>query len=224
MTEPLLVALAAALCLLSGVPWLLVATLVAGAWLPALGLVAMAVVIAARRGRQPPSDEAVVLSAVAAELRRGASLRTAIEPAASRSVHVDLSAAVRLAEAGAPIERVATAFAAGLPGVGRLAGPALEAAATSGGRAAAVFTRLADRASAHLELVAERRALTTQARLSAGVVGAIPCLVLGWMALTGRLSGMLAAGPIVAAVVGLGSVLMAGGVAVVVLLTRRVLP
>jgi hypothetical protein len=55
------------------------------------------------------------------------------------------------------------------------------------------------------------------------VVGAIPCLVLGWMALTGRLSAMLAAGPVAGAVVGLGSVLMAGGVAVVALLTRRTL-
>jgi Flp pilus assembly protein TadB len=224
VTEPLLVALIAAVCLSSGVPWVLVATLVLGTWMPALGLVALGMVIVARRRRQRPSDEAVVLSAVAAELRRGASVRTAIEPAAARSAQVDLSAAVRLAEAGAPIERVATAFAAGLPDVGRLAGPALEAAATSGGRAAAIFARLADRASAHLELVAERRALTAQARLSAAVVGAIPCLVLGWMAVTGRLSAMLAAGPVAATVVGLGSVLMAGGLGVVALLTRRALP
>ena len=224
MSGSLLVALVAAACLLGGVPWALATYLAIGTAMPPFGLAAVVVAILAARRRKPVrSDEAVVLSAMAAELRRGASLRTAIGPAASRSAHVDLSASVRLAEAGAPIERVAVAFATGLPGVGRLAGPALEAAATSGGRAAAVFARLADRAAARHELDAERLALTAQARMSATVVGAIPCLVIGWMALTGRLSGMLATGPVVAAVVGVGTVLMAAGVALVVFLTRRVL-
>jgi len=225
VTDPVLHAAAVAVCLLAGVPWVVAGSIAVGSLGPEVGLMAVVALHLARRRRAPNrgGDEAVVLAALGAELRRGASVRTAIEPAAARSAHLDLSAAVRLAEAGAPVERVAEAFARGLPQTGRLAGPAFVVAATSGGRASAVFARLADRASARLEAEGERRALTAQARLSAAVVGAIPCVVLGSMALTGRLSSLLEAGPFGVVAVTVGSVLMLTGMAVVVALTRRTL-
>nr|MBA2338677.1 hypothetical protein [Acidimicrobiia bacterium] len=128
MTEPGLHAAAIAICLLAGVPWVVVAALAVGAWWPEVGLVTLLALHLVQRRRLPDAaaDEAVVLAAMGAELRRGASLRTAIEPAASRASQLDLSAAVRLAEAGAPMEQVATAFTRAMPGVGRLAGPAVE--------------------------------------------------------------------------------------------------
>ena len=225
MSEPILLACVVALCLVSGVPWLLAASLGVGIAAPAIGAMVVAGIVLAGRARRPPrSEEAVVLASLAAELRRGASLRTAIEPAATRATDLDLAAAVRLAEAGAPIERVAAAFASALPGVGPLAGPALEAAAASGGGAARVFARLADRAGAHEELIGERGALTAQARLSAAVVGGIPCVVLGAMALSGRLAALGGSSVLGGVAVAVGSLLMLTGVALVVVLTRRVLP
>ncbi|MDQ3783219.1 MAG: hypothetical protein M3349_09850, partial [Actinomycetota bacterium] len=109
MTEPGLHAFAIAVCLLAGVPWVVAAALAVGALWPEAGLGVVLVMHLVQRRRVPDgaTDEAVVLAAMGAELRRGASLRTAIEPAASRASQLDLSAAVRLAEAGAPMEQVA---------------------------------------------------------------------------------------------------------------------
>lgn len=225
MTDPVLHAVAVAVCLLAGVPWVVAAGLAVGALWPEVGLVMVLALHLVPRRKVPDAaaDEAVVLAAIGAELRRGASLRTAIEPAASRASHLDLSSAVRLAEAGAPMEQVAAEFTRAMPGVGRLAGPALEVAAVSGGRASAVFARLADRAAVHIEVSGERRSLTAQARLSAAVVGGIPSVVLASMALTGRMSSIIAAGPFGVVAVSVGSALMLTGLVLVAVLTRRVL-
>lgn len=128
-----------------------------------------------RRGEKPsPSDEAGFLRGVAAEVRRGASLRVAVQEAAGRVPRLDLRRAGRLAGAGADAAAIGDAVATALPSNGRLAGAAFRLSSHSGSSAAALFDALAGRAAEAAELAGERRAATAQARLSAGVVGLAP--------------------------------------------------
>jgi Flp pilus assembly protein TadB len=125
--------------------------------------------------RVAESDDQQLAAAVHAELAAGSSLRHAI--AAAARLRPGLAAARRMALAGAPIEAVADAF-----GSGRRVAAAVVVAGRSGGRAGAVFQRLADRAAADAELARQRRVLTVQARMSAAIVGGMPVL---WMLLGG---------------------------------------
>ena len=100
------------------------------------------------------------------------------------------------------MEDIATALRK-LPGTGPKAAAAFRVAATSGGRAADVFLRLADRAAADADLARQRRVLTTQARLSALIVGGLPAV---WFVFggVGRLETLIAGGGAVIALLGLG--------------------
>ncbi|MFI5046810.1 MAG: type II secretion system F family protein [Acidimicrobiia bacterium] len=122
------------------------------------------------------------LEQVASELRGGGSVATAIEhlgaassPVArdARRVHTRTTLGLGLADSLAvwPTEHDA-------PGV-RAAAGALAVAATMGGHAADALDRLASSLRDRLDAVAEAQALSTQARLSAVVVGAAP---LGYLA------------------------------------------
>lgn len=77
-------------------------------------------------------------------------------------------------------------------GAGERLGAAITVAAASGGSAGAVFQRLADRAAADADLAREQRVLTTQARMSAGIVAGMPVL---WMMLggVGRIASLFTA-------------------------------
>ncbi len=155
------------------------------------------------RQRSPELDEQQVLSSIHAELAAGASLRQAI--AVAGDGRSDLAEARHLAIGGAPIGAVAAALDAGP----RLAA-AIDVAARSGGRAGAVFLRLADRAAADAELVRQQRVLTTQARLSALIVAGMPVL---WMVLGGfqRIVSLFAGGAGMLAIVGITMELLGVG-------------
>lgn len=146
-----------------------------------------------RHTRGRPDDQQLA-AAIHAELAAGSSLRNAVAAAAGH--RPDLASVRRLALAGAPIESVAAVL-----GPSERLAAAVVVAARSGGRAATVFSRLADRAAADAELARQKRVLTTQARMSAVVVGVMPLL---WMLFGGvaRLEMLVASGAGAVALVG----------------------
>jgi Flp pilus assembly protein TadB len=141
---------------------------------------------ARRRAPSPVGGEAAFLQGMAAELRAGASLRAALESAATRAPELALAQAVRLARAGRPAAEVAGAIAEALPENGPMAGLAFRTAASTGAEAAAVLAGLALRAVEEEELGRERRALTAQARFSAWLVGGAALAVPVLLVATGR--------------------------------------
>ena len=80
---------------------------------------------------------------------------------------------------------------------------ALRLASTSGGRLAGLMDRLAVHAAERGRLERERRALTAQARLSAGIVCVLPLALVGLLTATGRLPPLTGTAGVVA-VVGIG--------------------
>ncbi len=220
MTAVVLIAWAVA----SGAHWVMIGAVILAIWKPWWFLASVAAWAVAARLRGPrragPGDEADLLRGMAAELAAGASLRSAVVAAAERVPRLDLSAAVRLARAGLPADRIGESLREALPLNGRLSAAAFGLAATTGGRAGGIMSTLAARADDVGALARERRALTAQARLSAWVVGGAPLVLLGVMAATGRLSGLMAdgAGRMVLAV---GSILELAGAAAVVAMVRR---
>jgi len=173
-----------------------------------------------RRHTSEADTEAAFLTALAAELRGGASLRLALSEAITRAPH-GLEPAARLARAGMPMPTIAPLLRDGLEYNGVTAAAALELSTLSGARTAAVFEGLAERATETAQLERERRAATTQARLSAWVVGLAP-LVFTALVLAGGGIGPLdrfrGAG---AAVIAAGVLLELAGLAVVGLILRR---
>lgn len=145
-----------------------------------------------RRRRSPAVDEVRFLSTIAADLRSGASVRSAIAAAAAGEGVTSLQTARRLALAGAPLGEVAGVLET-LPLNGRRVRAALDVVQIAGGRSAHVFAGLADRAAAEAELVRERRVLTTQVRMSALVVGGLPLLSL-LVGGAGRIGTLVASG------------------------------
>ena len=153
----------------------------------AMGIAAAAMPIAlyfarARHERRFATTLPGALEQVAAELRGGGSVAGAVEhlaasasPVASdaRRVHTRTRLGLSLADAldAWPNEH-------DVPGV-RAAAGALAVAAEMGGRAADAIDGLAASLRHRLDAIAEARALSTQARLSAVVVGAAP---LGYLA------------------------------------------
>ena len=177
--------------------------------------------IKSRRDRTKPADEVALLNGLAAELRAGASLRMALTAAADRVPTLDLARAIRLAGAGMSPVDLADELAHALPINGRLVGAAFRLAATSGARSAAMFEQLALRAAEAGELMRERRSLTAQARLSAGVVGGAPIAVAFLLLTTGRAQALLDAGPLGYAIVMVGLGLELVGLAAVAAVLRR---
>lgn len=122
-------------------------------------------------------DEVRLLGSIAAELRAGASIRSALV-AATSGHNDDISLVVgRMAAAGRPLGDIAAALTE-LPINGRRAAAALRVVVMAGGRSADVFSRLADRAMEEADLLRERRVQTVQARLSALIIGGIPVVSL----------------------------------------------
>ncbi|MFI5052902.1 MAG: type II secretion system F family protein, partial [Acidimicrobiia bacterium] len=135
-----------------------------------------------RRERRFSAALPAALEQVAAELRGGGTVASAVERLSStddvvatdlRRVHVrtQLGLALTDALAGWPADHDA-------PGV-RASAAALSVAATMGGSAAEAIDGLAATLRHRLDAVAEARALSSQARLSAVVVGTAP---LGYLA------------------------------------------
>jgi len=168
------------------------------------------------RGRRRQSvafDEVRFLSAISADLRSGASVRSAIGVAAGNEDGELLQTARRLAMAGAPLGDVATVLE-GLAVNGKRVAAALRVVEAAGGRSADVFAGLADRAMAEVDRRREQRALTTQVRLSAAVVGSLPVVALVFGG-HDRIGALLRAGSSGAAVAVVGLVMQLAGIGIV---------
>lgn len=200
--------------LVIGAPLPVLAALGLAAWQPVWTLAALVVwAVVGGRESQPDGDhEAAYLQAVAGELRAGSTLRHALCVAAPASAALPLRRAVRLAAAGQPLEEVAVELAGALPRLGRLTASSVRTVGVTGGRAADVFDGLALLATEEMDLVRERRAATAQARFSALIVGGIPVVYLGYAVLTGRLAGLVTAGPVGVVLLGAGIGLLGGGI------------
>jgi Flp pilus assembly protein TadB len=174
-----------------------------------------------RRAAAGPDDEAALLRALSAELRSGASLRSALAEAAHSVPSLDLAASVRVAAAGMPVDLVADDLVQTLPENGRLVAAAFRLSSWSGARVAAVFDNLASRAAEAADLSRERSAATVQARLSAAIVGLAPLAISLFLFATGRVSIPEGVGVVGAVVVGLGLALEVAGLAIVAVIIRR---
>lgn len=179
--------------------WGIAATAIAvlaGALAPVLALPAVTAVVVAgpaalvlartRHERAFATGLPAALEQIAAELRGGGTVAAAVERIAAgagavatdlRRVHVRTELGLPLADAlaGWPVEH-------DVPGV-RAAAGALAVATTMGGRAADAIDGLASSLRHRLDAIAEARALSAQARLSAVVVGLAPIGYLAFSAL-----------------------------------------
>ena len=167
----------------------------------------------ARRQRAGHVDEAAFLASIAANLRAGQSMRAALHEAAELEEDGSLRLVGKLALAGAPLAEMGPLLER-LPVNGSRVSAAMQVVEISGGRSAAVFGGLADRAGEESNRRRERRVLTAQARLSAAIVAGLPFVgvLLGGFSRIATLAAAGVGGFVVAAV-GLG--MQAVGVAVV---------
>lgn len=159
------------------------------------------------------------LRTVAAELRAGRSLRSAVVGAASAVPELGLDRVARSAAAGRPLDEVAGLMAI-RDGLGPAAA-ALRVAARTGGSVVGVFDILTGEAVDEGALERERRTLTVQARLSVGLVGGFPIAVVGFQIVSGEAARLLHLGPIGAGILVAGSVLLLTGLGTVWLMLRR---
>lgn len=181
-------------------------------------------VVAAVRRRVPPvtpDNEATLFRAMAAELRSGASLRSALAEAAQRVPEIRLDRSVRFAVAGMQMTEIAGAVERQLPENGRVAAAAFRLSDRSGARVADTFDELAEQAAATAELARERKAATAQARLSALIVGVAPLAFTVLLMATGRGAGLAAHGGLGLMVLGVGLGLETLGLISVATIVRR---
>ncbi len=140
-----------------------------------------------RRTRRTEAALPAALERVAAELRGGGTVASAVDALATGAGPLagDLARVRARASLGVGLEGGLRAWLreTDLPGV-RAAAGALAVAATAGGRAADAVEGLAASQRDRLAVLGEARSLGTQARLSALVVGAAP---LGYLLLSGVL-------------------------------------
>ncbi len=168
---------------------------------------------ARRRSGWEQMTEVQYLTAIAAELRSGATVRRALDMAAGPKPAPAFAAIGRLCRAGLPAADIAESLRAALPRNGIAAATAFEISVETGGAAAAAFDELAHQAAERAVLAGELRLATAQARVSGLIVGGLPMLMLGWQAATGRLGVVLATG-VGRYAVGVGSLLVVAGGAV----------
>lgn len=156
--------------------------------------------------------EVQYLTAIAAELRSGATVRRALDTAAGPDPAPTFAAIRRLCRAGMPAADIAESLRLALPRDGVAAATAFEISVETGGAAAAAFDELAHQAAERAVLAGELRLATAQARVSGLIVGGLPLVMMGWQAASGRLGVVLATG-VGRYAVGVGSLLLvAGGV------------
>ena len=185
---------------------------------PVLALVALGAWIASGllRGSGPsPDDEARFLEGVVTELHGGAPPRAAVIRSAANEQTIDARLATRSVLLGLESSRLAAGLASALPLNGRLAGAAWAISTDSGAPFAPVMQLLAHRAAERGRLLRERRALTTQARATAWLVGGVPLGLFALLVVTGSVE-VGPSLPIAAAGIGLQVV----GIGLVVLMMR----
>lgn len=144
-----------------------------------------------RRARQVAAAVPSTLEAIAAELRSGATVASAVLSAtgAEGPLAADLATIRARVEFGATLTEALAAWSSesDAPGV-RAAAGALAVATLAGGRAAEALDGLAASLRGRLAVLAEAKALSSQARLSAVVVGGAPLAYLLFSAAVDRSS------------------------------------
>lgn len=159
---------------------------------------------------------------IISELRGGSALRTALASASSGAGELGLETVGRRLRAGQPIDRIAETIGSRLAATGDLAAAAIEFSVTGGGRAINAFEAMAEMAAEEADLRRELSTAVAPGRFALLVVGGGPVAALILLALTGRLTALLAStrGPLL---LGAGLVLIAAGVAIAVHLSRGAL-
>lgn len=154
--------------------------------------------------RRAGVDELRFLTAVHAELKAGASLRWALATAAQAQSVPEVQVVGWLALAGASLDTIAPRLRR-FPVNGQRLAAAVQVAAIAGGRSSQIFARLVARSIEEADLAREKRTLTTQARMSAAVIGglAVVGLLFGGIDRVGTLVASGGAGT-AAAITGLG--------------------
>ena len=190
-------------------------------WWASLAGLSIGIWVARRSQGADPYQEVAYLQAVSAELRSRRSLRQALVEAGVRTPDLDLAYVARLARSGRPMDEVAEAASAALPGTGSLAAAAMRIGAESGGRVASAFATLAGIQADRIELGREVRAAGAGARASVAVLTVLPIGGLFVASATGMLSELLALGRVGPVLVGVGSLLLVSGAVATLALGRR---
>lgn len=210
-----------AFALLRAIPGLVIGVYLFAWSLPTLAfpcwLVAAAFSIRHRGRKDNPA--LMTLIGLAAEMRAGQSLRTAVAAVAERDDR--LTRVRRLALAGRPIAEIAPIMALAMGPHRRMVEAMFLVADRTGAATASGFEELAAQAMSVDDLNRERRAAAAPALLQAAMVGGIPLFVLGSMIFNGRLSSVFRDGGIEALLVGSGAFLVCGGVVAVALIAWR---
>lgn len=202
--------------ILAGVPWLLLLALVL-AWTSPVAALALSGVVALGAGRERGDLGPALWLAVASELRAGNSLRGALGRAAEQE---GLLGVARLASAGAELDLVIDRLSQEIGGRARGLRAVVAVAGASGAPSAAAFERLAAGHTAVVALRREKRAAMAPALAQAAVVGGIPAVVTAGTLVSGSARHLTDLGGRLAA---LGTVLVAIGVGIMIVMARRAL-
>lgn len=158
--------------------------------LPALVLVGAHAVL--RRRRDPvESPAALFCSAIADELRAGASTRAAVTAAAESAPFPGLGSA----DTGAPIDDVARTVATAFPEIGPEISACISRSSTTGSPAADLFDEVAELARVESELRREVRTALAPARITALILVAAPVVAVTMVLSGGDVSRYLATAP-----------------------------
>lgn len=163
--------------------------------------------------------EARFISAMASEMRAGATLRGSFISAVDDAPALDLADLQRLAIAGTGMANIARSLRHRLAFHGPALAAAIYVANETGGRAAAMLESLAQVAAEDRTLHRELRAATAQAKASSAIVGGLPLAFLSFHAVTGRLADLTSSGWGVALLT-IGLALLASGALAVGVMLR----
>lgn len=170
-----------------------------------------------RRRSEEPDTEQRFLSELAASVRAGADLRSAIHGSPSEMV---TPAARRLCDLGAPMREVGSAVAASLPGTGRGFVAVAAVSERAGASISQALSMLAQHAAGRVQDRRDAKVALAQAKLSTVVVGLVP-LAIGCAVLLLRGVPEPGGAAVVIPMV-TGALMMATGAGVVLLVSRRV--
>lgn len=175
---------------------------------PVAGLIAFH----AWRARPRISTRAAVFcEAVAGELRSGASLRYALERAASS---VGAPTLEQMSRDGAPLSDLALAARQEFEEIGVEVAAVIERLSRLGSPAASLFDEMAVLALAQIEVAHEVATSTAPARATGVVLLLVPLVAISSVTLNGRIGGYLSTSPQrVSAVIGLTLIVLGIGIA-----------
>ena len=189
----MLISAAVAVGIATGVPVIVVAGMGAATLEPRLALlVGAAALVAARwshghhRRDLVSAPEMSFHQSVAAELRAGASLRSALSRATDAVPELGMRRLARASEAGLPMPYLQAVMRECLPETGPATAAALSILEETGGHAISTFEGLALVAQDAATVDRDRRVSTAQVRASATLVGGIPLVFILFLAFTGR--------------------------------------